>query len=529
MSHGWNQGWSGWRQAGAGVFAIAAVAAAALLATPQLRADDAAQAPRSVRLANVDGQVRVSEGGQPVVDEAVANTPLFEGTQVATSDEGRAEIQFEDGSVARISPDSSVTLSVLRGQDGGLETEIALESGLGYFELQSGSGAGKTSGQMRIRFGDSTVTASGFTVVRINLDGGAGQLAVFNGNAHLERGNALALDLHGGESVALNGGDAAHYTLAESIEPDSWDTWNSDRDEALQAERSARTVATSSLADNENPGWADLDSSGSWYNIPGRGYVWSPFEASSGSWQPYGLGYWMWTPRFGYIWVSGNQWGYMPYRCGMWDYYDEFGWAWSPGMGLCRMGFGFGGWYANIGNAPRGYVPPRLPRPRRPIGRNPLIAVNTRMPGGGSSLPSRGRHNPVVIGGQPVLALRPMPSRPTYGGAGSGPRNNVRPVFPGARYPGGTTSGPGPVYNNGPGRAAPPNPFGGGQRPSAPSRPPAGGGSTPPRSSGGGYTPPHAPSGGGGGGGGSPHPSSGGGGGGGGGGGSHPSGGGSHH
>ena len=35
---------------------------------------------------------------------------------LATGDDGRAEIQFEDGSVARISPDSSLTLSALRGQ-----------------------------------------------------------------------------------------------------------------------------------------------------------------------------------------------------------------------------------------------------------------------------------------------------------------------------------------------------------------------------------------------------------------------------
>jgi len=41
------------------------------------------------------------------------------------------------------------------------------------------------------------VTASGFTVMRINLDNPPGDLAVFSGNAHLERGSALTLDLHG--------------------------------------------------------------------------------------------------------------------------------------------------------------------------------------------------------------------------------------------------------------------------------------------------------------------------------------------
>ena len=35
----------------------------------------------------------------------------------------------------------------------------------------------------------------------------------------------LSLDLHGGESVALNAADPNIYNLAETIEPDSWDAW----------------------------------------------------------------------------------------------------------------------------------------------------------------------------------------------------------------------------------------------------------------------------------------------------------------
>jgi hypothetical protein len=53
-----------------------------------------------------------------LANPAVVNTPLFEGSLLTTGDDGRAEIQFEDGSVARLSPNSSMTLAVLRGQDG---------------------------------------------------------------------------------------------------------------------------------------------------------------------------------------------------------------------------------------------------------------------------------------------------------------------------------------------------------------------------------------------------------------------------
>ncbi len=55
---------------------------------------------------------------------------------------------------------------------------------------------------------------------------------MFSGNAHLDGTGGASLDVKGGESVALNS-----LSLAEAIEPDSWDTWNSDRDQALTSGR----------------------------------------------------------------------------------------------------------------------------------------------------------------------------------------------------------------------------------------------------------------------------------------------------
>ena len=257
------------RGLGSALLALAAFALGAGLLTVAAWADDAAQTARALRLSSVDGQVRLSQGGQALADQAVANTPLFEGTTVATEEDGRAEIQLEDGSVARLSPDSALTLSVLRGQGASGLAEITLVSGLGYFEIQGDGQAGT----IRIRFADSVVTASGYTVLRIDLDNPPGELAVFSGNAHLERGTALAADLHGGESVALSGADVARYDLVESIEPDSWDSWNSDRDQVLAGEASSNTGAANSYADSGNPAWSDLDANGSWYNVPGQGNI----------------------------------------------------------------------------------------------------------------------------------------------------------------------------------------------------------------------------------------------------------------
>jgi hypothetical protein len=408
---------------------LAATALGAILLSQAARADDTGQpAAGAARLSSVDGQVRISMGGQVIADPAIVNAPLFPGTQVETGDDGKAEIQFEDGSVARLSPDSSLTLTSLGGQGG---AEVILASGLGYFELQGGA----QGGPMRVRFSGAVATATGFTVMRVKLDNQPGELAVFSGNAHLESGNSLAVDVHGGESLALNGTASGRYNLAETIEPDSWDAWNSDRDQALNNQATEQTTASSSFvnSNNPNPAWNDLDANGNWYNVPGQGYVWSPYEAANAGWDPYGNGNWMWTPGYGYIYASGYPWGYMPYQCGLWNYYDGFGWGWAPGMGMgmgmgtgmggCHPWWGRGGYGINIGRTPAGYRPITRPILRGGGGRGepPRIIPVSRHPfENGGGLPPRSRNTPAQIGGYTVQPLRPMPSHQKYESSPSG-------------------------------------------------------------------------------------------------------------
>jgi hypothetical protein len=369
------------------------------------------QPARAVRLSYVDGQVKLSQGDQVLADQAVVNTPLVEGMQLTSAANGKAEIQFEDGSVARISPSSSLTLAALHGSGTGGDAELKLNSGLAYFEFQGGNEVG----QMSVCFGDSVVTTSGFTVVRVTMDNPPGEVAVFSGNAHLESNNgSVALDLHGGESVALTA-DPNNYNLAESIEPNSWDAWNSDRDQVLTSEAAAQTGAPSNMGQSENPAWNDLDANGSWYNVPGQGYVWSPYDASDPGWDPYGNGNWMWTPGFGYIWASGYPWGYLPFQCGAWNFYNGFGWGWAPGMGGCMPWWGLGFYGGpNFGYVPPGYrviarpLPPRHPIVGRPV---PVLTVNRSQPLKHMALPPRNGTAPVTIAGNAVQPLHPLPMR----------------------------------------------------------------------------------------------------------------------
>jgi hypothetical protein len=430
------KGWMRRAVAVLGVAALCALAPAALIADDDA-STTAGAGGRAVRLSSVDGAVQVSQGTEVLADHALANTPLFEGMTITTGDDGRAEVQFEDGSVARIPPESAVTLSVLRPG----ESELTLENGMGYFELQD-----STQNKMRVRFGSDVVTGRGFTVLRVRLDQGPGDLAVFSGNAHIDDSGGASMDVRGGESVSVGS-----FNLTESIEPDSWDSWNSDRDQAITTADVGTTPATDTLPNSANPAWGDLNSNGTWYDVPDQGYVWSPYEASSAGWDPYGVGYWMFTPGYGYIWVSGYRWGFMPYQCGAWNWYNSFGWGWAPGG--CNpwwgggMG-GYGGWGFTVGTFPRWYRlpirpgPPRSrnPRPlqgnggqRAPLGLRPtapVIAVNHHEEAPVGVLPPRAPGHPIQIGG--VVA---QPLRPTAPGPLRGPVMGYHHELPGSTSP----------------------------------------------------------------------------------------------
>jgi hypothetical protein len=389
--------------------------------------DDAPASPtqptpdaRAVRLSSAEGQVRVVQDGQVIADPATANLPLFEGSQITTGNDGRAEVQLENGSIARLSPNSALTFTVLKQQGSGSRTEIVLNGGLAYFELQPST----ADHSLRVSYGPATFTASSFSVVRLRLDTPPGELAVFSGNVHLERGDALQLDVHGGESLTLASSDLTRYNLAESIEPDSWDSWNADRDQVLNTETGEKTAAT---VNSNAIGTSDLDANGNWYDVPGQGYVWSPYDAQAqgANWDPYGYGQWVSYPAYGYVWASGYPWGYLPYQCGLWNYYNNFGWGWAPGGG-CNPWWQTGGWGYGIGNGFHGYHPPHRPMPGpgqpRPVrfGGQTLraasvIQVDRRQSGTATNMAMYARPTqPVTIAGHPVVPLQPVTPRATY-------------------------------------------------------------------------------------------------------------------
>ncbi len=70
-----------------------------LSAAVYARADDQI---RAVRLSNVVGSVQILSGTETQFSQAYPNMPLMQGSTLKTGEDGRAEIQFEDGSTVRL-------------------------------------------------------------------------------------------------------------------------------------------------------------------------------------------------------------------------------------------------------------------------------------------------------------------------------------------------------------------------------------------------------------------------------------------
>ena len=366
-----------------------------------------ARPTRAARLSYLQGSVTVVRMDNTGSDTAQLNMPLAEGLRVMTGEDGQAEVEFEDGSLVRLTPNSSLNLDHLSADSGGnFQTQLSLVQGLVYAELRAAS---KYVYQLNVD--GAVVSPVENATIRINLDEPPAAIAVLTGRAHVERvgsqdSTGYRADVRGGETLTADSTDPGRYFLSQQIAEDSWDNWNEERDQAAADEASSRTAARDSLEGDHGYGWSDLDANGSWYDVPGQGQVWQPTVAAEEDFDPYGYGSWVWSPGAGYVWASGYSWGWTPFRCGNWSYWNGFGWGWAPGVSCGFGGWGYpGGVYViNIVRPPLGYRPLPLPV-RGPGGVHPIIVVHH---GHGPEMPLGPLHEPRTIAGQVVEPLRPI-------------------------------------------------------------------------------------------------------------------------
>lgn len=299
---------------------------------------------RIVRLSNVEGSVLMDRGTGDGFEKSFLNMPVVEGSRLKTGDDGRAEVEFEDGSALRIVPNSEVEFTHLAlGDEGQRLSTMQLASGTAYVNYR-----GKKGDDFTLNFSRESVTLREPAHFRISLGNDAGTLAVFKGRVNVS-GQAGPFEVEQKHSATFDI-NSDRYEVAKNYAENPYDDWDKQ-----QSEYQARYAANGN-SNNGSPyayGMSDLNYYGSYMSVPGYGMVWQPYFLDA-SWSPFRDGGWVFYPGHGYMWVSSYPWGWMPYRYGNWAFAPGYGWVWQPGY--------WNTWYA----VPRVVNPPRriaIPQP----------------------------------------------------------------------------------------------------------------------------------------------------------------------
>jgi ferric-dicitrate binding protein FerR (iron transport regulator) len=341
---------------------------------------------RVVRLSYVSGTVMVKRPASAEEEPAMVNVPIQEGFELSASGGSYAEVEFENGSTARIGELSKLLFDQLALDARGNKLNgMTFEQGYATFHFLPEHNPPRSTKKdgivhfqptygdvYRVKIADATVTAGGKCEFRTDLEQDLFRVEVFSGSVDVA---TPTLSSKLGEGKILehkSGGTELAFNTQKGIVKDAWDQWTEGRDRQVQLTEKDEAVHPI----GPRYGWSDLDAYGEWIALPSGRFGWSPYAMAG--WSPYTYGQWGWYPAFGWTWISGEPWGWLPYHCGLWDFDPTFGWYWmNPMFGCGLWGASLVNWYGGpgwIGWAPTGGSgqPPRVPPGRGHPGPLPL-------------------------------------------------------------------------------------------------------------------------------------------------------------
>src|SRR5215470_17214158 len=299
---------------------------------------------RIIRLSYVQGDVRIAHNvngdslqSQSGWEAATLNIPIHHGDAVAT-DNGRAEIEFESGTVAFLAENTVLEFYDLSLEDGEFTTRLILRQGSASFSVRPGRGD-----YFSVTGGDFSIEVNEKAHFRLNNYDDGSDVQVFQGHISvLSKGKTTPV--WKGQSLSMRAADPDSVSVESAANKDEFDQWTSGRIEAGQA--ALRASQQYSGVYDYTSGFADLYTFGGWYNVGGYGYCWRPYGVSFG-WNPFQFGTWIFDPFLGgWVFIGGQPWGWLPYHYGNWVFHAGLGWVWTP-AGAWRGSFGggrTGGW-----------------------------------------------------------------------------------------------------------------------------------------------------------------------------------------
>jgi hypothetical protein len=269
---------------------------------------------RIARLSYLEGQVSFQHAADEDWAAASINFPLQPGDRVYTGANGRAEIEFDDGSVLHLAENTDIEL-------------LSLKDDLIQFRIFEGLSTLKVSSNLEF---EVDTPAAAFNTLRTGVYrvsvGANGTTDAMVRNGELEAANnRFSRRLGIGELLHVEPGVDGMDSLSRYYRPDRWDDWTDRRDAEVGSYTDAKYIPAS-----VSIGSSDLTRYGRWVEVESYGSVWTPIYVDA-SWTPYSVGRWCYRPLLGWTWVSYEPWGWLPYHYGRWHHSARVGWCWIPG------------------------------------------------------------------------------------------------------------------------------------------------------------------------------------------------------
>jgi FecR protein len=305
-------------------FAFFAVLLTASFAVTARAGDNSYSYARIVRLSLVSGDVQIIRSDDAKWEPALMNMPIQQGMAVGTND-GRAEIEFENGGAIWLGENSLLQFTELALSNGGRITKLSLSQGTATFDPNLAS-----SDSFLLVTPELQINSAAKSEFRADVRKDGSSLSVLAGHVSVSS-LAGTKDLRKGETFAVNANTPTDAKVTSNLSPDDWDKWVKSRSSLLSDGQNQSLQYTNAPF---SYGMADLSSYGGWSFYPGFGYGWQPYGVTNG-WAPFTGGQWSFYPGLGWTWLSSEPWGWVPYHFGQWEYSPVYGWLWLPG------GYGF--------------------------------------------------------------------------------------------------------------------------------------------------------------------------------------------
>jgi hypothetical protein len=269
---------------------------------------------RIARISYMEGYVSFQHTSDVDWTAASINLPLQPGDRIYTGPGGRAEIEFDEGSVLRLAEQTDIQFLSLNEEI----IQVRILTGLSSLTVLS-----EANFEIDTPAAAFIVLREG--VYRFDTKGNGDTDAIVRKGALDAVSHRFVHRIDSGEQMFITAEENSSYHLSRYDRRDAWDEWT-DRRNADAIARTSRKY----LPDNVYVGVSDLDRHGRWITVESYGVAWVPFSVSA-SWSPYSVGRWCYRPVWGWTWVSYEPWGWLPYHYGRWYRSVSYGWCWLPG------------------------------------------------------------------------------------------------------------------------------------------------------------------------------------------------------